>query len=65
MAATNYLLCHLETAYLDAITEARVVDGRLLFSLVIPEGVSNVKVIKNNWWWTNLMVTYYNIVWLT
>lgn len=50
MAATNYLLCHLETAYLDAITGMSVVDGRLLFSLVILECVSIVKVIKISWW---------------
>jgi len=43
MAATNYLLCHLETGYLVAITGARVADGRVLFPPVILEGVFNVK----------------------
>lgn len=39
--------------------------SRLSFLLVSLEGAFNIKLIKNSWQWTNLMVTYYNIVWFT
>lgn len=54
----NWKLRGLQTHFVTESTHSR-----LSFSLVSLEGAFNIKFIKNSWQWTNLMVTYYNIVW--